>query len=84
MKYRRTVKSGLRKCPKCKAVVAIYIEFWMNHTIEFRLDSNGVPIGGAHESSGEPSHVVGYCENCKHDWILRGVDQITELRKEGF
>ena len=69
-----------RKCPKCGHIPLFYIEVWENHTIKFEAFGDGTPEPEGYLEMGDPFKVVAHC-GCGHSWTLRGVAQITELRK---
>ena len=69
----------VRKCPKCKSTPESYTEMWTNHAINFDAKC-GVPDEIGYLSDGHPYCVYANCE-CGHSWRLRGVSQITDLKK---
>jgi len=71
----------IRLCPKCRSAPIAYTEMWTDHAISFGTYENGVPHKEGYLSSGRPVHIVAHCI-CGHDWRLRKVNQITDLREE--
>lgn len=69
----------LRRCPRCGALPASYIEVWDGHGIHFDAE-DGIPVDVGYLFEGNPSHVIALC-GCGHRWQLRGIRQITELRE---
>jgi len=68
------------KCPCCRKVAKQLIEIWVNHTIYFDTDANGMWDGGeGFTSMGNPAYVDALCE-CGHRWRLRGVKQIDDVK----
>ena len=68
----------VRKCPKCGKLPGYYFEIWTGHRL-FDAE-NGIPSTETDDADpGDPTHVVAGCDNCGHEWRLRGVIQITEL-----
>lgn len=68
-----------RRCPKCAGSITELVEVWMGDTMSF--DVADLDNGWSHQS-GCPSHVEAICGACNHQWRLRGVDSIQDLRNE--
>lgn len=69
------------KCSKCKSSPKAFVELWgAGNTIVFQCDENGEPQDeGDLCIDSAPYGVEERCI-CGHQWRLRGVSQITELR----
>lgn len=72
------------KCPRCRAVPRLYVEYWRDHSIEFSARKDGWPAETITMSEGSPYRVRATCGNaaCAHEWTLRGVSQITVLESK--
>lgn len=68
-------------CPKCRSQADYLTEIWAGHGIEFHFDKNGEIEEKGNIEPGQPDHVLAKCSCCCHEWKLRGVTQITELRE---
>ena len=64
-------------CPKCKSSDLILTELWKNHSIQWHL--NGETLGKGNAEPGDPYRVEAFCNECNHEWRLRGVTQITDV-----
>ena len=74
-----------RKCPKCRNNVMGYQEVF-EQVIDWDADQNGFPSMtdencSAIESGGNPVCVFGWCL-CGHKWRVRGVTQITDIKRK--
>jgi hypothetical protein len=66
------------KCPRCRKKPISYIELWKNR-LSFGVEDSGSPEDIGYLDSGYPYAVVADC-SCGHQWKLRGIKQITEVR----
>lgn len=64
-------------CPKCKSSDLILTELWINHSIQWHL--NGETLGKGNAEPGDPYKVKAFCNECNHEWRLRGVTQISDV-----
>ena len=64
-------------CPKCKSSDLILTELWKNHSIQWHL--NGETLGKGNAEPEDPYRVEAFCNECNHEWRLRGVTQITDV-----
>ena len=62
------------RCPKCKSQKVEIVELWINHSISW---GPGDYENEGNLEQGEPGHVEGKCQNCKHTWRFRGITQIN-------
>lgn len=67
------------KCPKCGEMPTVLDERWNHHSIQFQLSRDGVVDDEGELNPGDPSEVYAMCD-CGHEWKLRGVRQIDDLR----
>ena len=59
----------LRRCPKCRSVDIVWIEYGTWQT-EFQQDASGIDEDGNHEP-GNYTHLYGVCTECRHRWRPR-------------
>lgn len=69
-----------RKCPKCGLTPLFYTEVWKDFTIQFAALKDGTPEQEGWMEMGEPWKVLARC-GCGHVWTLKGIGQITHLRR---
>jgi len=72
------------RCPKCGHSgddVTLH-EFWEGDVMEFEQNSDGsISAEGVLLQHSDPVRVRGFCLSCQHRWTLRGIRQISQLRK---
>jgi hypothetical protein len=52
---------------------------WNNFPLEFAVTDGKIDEEGI-LGTGDPHHIIATCGECDHNWRLRGVSQIDELR----
>jgi hypothetical protein len=67
------------KCGKCGEKPTTFNERWDAHTIQFCMDSTGAIEEDGELEPGDPTSVYALC-NCGHEWKLKGISQIDQLR----
>ena len=65
-------------CPKCKGTDLHLKEVWTGHYVNFDY-KNGIILGKGNLECGDPYKVVAFCNNCYHEWRLKGITQISEV-----
>jgi len=65
-------------CPKCKCKDLILKEVWNGHYITFDYNE-GMIVGKGNLEVGNPYKVEAFCNNCNHEWTLKGVTQIGDV-----
>jgi predicted nucleic-acid-binding Zn-ribbon protein len=66
------------KCPVCGNAPFEYQEI-SYQSQSFAADDSGIDETGVLEPS-NIKHVIACCGECKHEWKLRGISQIDDLR----
>lgn len=66
-------------CPKCGEMPTTLDEKWDGHSIQFQMSRDGVIEADGELNPGDPTSVYALC-NCGHEWKLKGVRQIDDLR----
>ena len=67
------------KCPLCKkSQLSRITEVWNGQTIEFNV-SNGRISETGNVEPGDPVRLIASCDACDHEWILKGVFQISQI-----
>ena len=67
------------KCPKCKSIDLNFIEHWREYTITFN-QKNGLLDHEGNKSDGYAYRVDVICKKCLHQWKLRSVSQIMDIK----
>lgn len=72
------------RCPGCRAAgdSIVLLELWRDHVIEFQQNADGTIQAEGVLRDGSPYGVQAWCLECDHHWRLRGITQITLLRRE--
>lgn len=65
-------------CPKCKSSDLTLTELWKNHSVQFYY-KNGEIVGKGNLEPGDPYKVEAFCNDCSHEWRLKGITQISDV-----
>lgn len=68
-------------CPKCQCNDLIIYEIWTGHSIEFTQDGGLIDLNSGIVEPGNPNHLEAKCRSCKHEWRVRGRNQIGLITK---
>jgi hypothetical protein len=79
-KRHRGPRTRLPRCPKCGQMPTCYVELWMNHTIHFSVDVNGIPEETGNLEPGDPYAVDAECGGCGKRWRLKGITNMGDLQ----
>lgn len=73
-------QTAVRKCicPKCKSTELTLTELWKNHSVQFYYKDGNIS-GKGNLECGEPYKVEAFCNNCHHEWRLKGIVQISQI-----
>lgn len=72
------------KCPKCKQnKLHSIMEILDGGSMQFEVCGSKISEQGIIES-GSPVKLLATCKLCYHEWVLKGVKQITEIEAERF
>ncbi|MCY9870402.1 hypothetical protein [Vibrio barjaei] len=68
------------QCPECKQKnILSFDEVWCGNTIRFDVEESQITSTGYIGDNGAPQKVIALCGSCRHEWVVRGVKQITDI-----
>lgn len=74
----RSGRRGLPRCPKCRQPPIEYKELTTGAVV-WEVNAEGYPTEIIDEVQGDVEYVRALC-SCGHEWRLRGIRQITDVR----